>query len=82
MKVATTLVVLGVTGLALYAYAQLTSLSSKFVGWAISSSAGPDYPGGATPIYVRNWTVGLVWAAVGGVLLGIGVYRLLRYRKA
>jgi hypothetical protein len=82
MKVAKALIALGVIGLAAYGYAQLTSLSSRLVGWEIGL-VRPGHPGGgATPIYVRDWTVGLVGAIIGIILLGIGVYRLFRYRKA
>ena len=78
MKAAKALIGLGVIGLALYTYAQLTSIS---VVWCINSAFG-DSPGYATPIYVRDWTVGLVWAIIGIILLGFGVYRLFRCRKA
>jgi len=82
MRVAKALIAVGVMALAVYACAQSTSLSSRFVGYAIGSYAGPDSPGGATPIYVRDWTVGLAGAIIGVMLLGIGVYRLFRYRRA
>jgi len=81
MKVAKALIALGVIGFAVYACAQLTSLSSKLVGWGINLGTS-ESPGYATPIYVRDWTVGLVGAIIGIILLGIGVYRLFRYRKA
>jgi hypothetical protein len=82
MKAAMALIAMGVAGFAVYAYVQLTSLSSEFVGYAIGSSADPEFPGSATPIYVRDWTVGLAGAIIGIILLGIGVYRLRRYRKS
>jgi len=81
MKATITLIGVGVIGLAVYACAQLTSLSSRLVGWGINFRFG-ESPGYATPIYVRDWTVGLVGAIIGAVLLGIGAYRLFRYRKA
>jgi hypothetical protein len=75
------LVVLGVAGIAAYAYAQLTPLCYKVVGWAINTGFG-DIPSYASPVYERDWTVWLVWALIGAVLLGFGVHRLRRSGRA
>jgi hypothetical protein len=68
------LIVLGVAGIAAYAYAQLTPLCYKIVGWGMNMGHG--YPSYASPIYERDWTVWLVWAIIGAILVGIGVHRL------
>jgi hypothetical protein len=74
------LITFGVIGLVLYAYAQLTSISVVVVRDVhIYFMPYGEY---AAPRYVRDWTVGLVWGIIGAILLGIGVYRLRRYRRA
>jgi putative exporter of polyketide antibiotics len=71
VKAAITLITLGVIGLMAYAYDQLTTVTIVF-----------HIPGDATLGQERDWTIGLVWGIAGAILLGIGVYRLSRSRKA
>jgi hypothetical protein len=76
------LITFGVIGLVLYAYAQLTSISLVVVRDIHPHYFLYDYGGYAPPHYVRDWTVGLVWAMIGAILVGIGVHRLRRSGKA
>ena len=71
MKVAITFLVLGIAGIAQYIYFQFTPLAFNY-----------DVYQSDNLIHVtatRDWTVGLVGAVAGIVLLGLGVYR---YRKS
>jgi hypothetical protein len=79
-KLAIVLIVLGVAGIAAYVYAQLTSVSTRarLMPPGMSRFLTGDIP----PMYERDWTVWLVWAIIGAILLGFGVYRLRRFRKA
>jgi hypothetical protein len=74
------LITFGVIYLGLYAYAQLTSISVVVVRDIHIDLMGIGED--AAPRYVKDWTVGLVWGIIGAILLGIGVYRLRRYRRA
>jgi hypothetical protein len=72
MKVAITLLVLGLAGLAQYIYFQFTPLAYNY-----------DLYESGSMIHVtatRDWTIGLVGAILGAILLGVGIYRL-RHRK-
>jgi hypothetical protein len=90
MKVAKALIVVGVIGIAVYVYAQLTWARSEFVWYTgnivtvVPGYYSPPDVGLSGPfhVYVRDWTVGLAGAIIGAVLLGIGVRNLRRFRKA
>lgn len=72
MKVVITLLILGVAGVGQYVYFQLTPLAYNY---SVYESGGLVHV-----IATRNWTVGLMGAVIGMVLLGLGIYRY-RHRK-
>lgn len=82
MKGTIALIVLGVVGLAQYAYFQLFSnLAFNYeYELVIENVGGIDVPM-VHVITTRDWIVGLGGVVIGAILLGIGLYRLRR-RKA
>ena len=67
MKGAIALMILGVAGIGQYIYFQFTPLAYNY-----------DLSKSGNMIHVtatRDWTVGLIGAVIGAILLGIGIYR-------
>jgi hypothetical protein len=67
MKVAIALLILGIAGLAQYIYFQFTPLAYNYT---LHESGNL-----IQVIATRDWTVGLIGAVVGAILLGVGIYR-------
>ena len=79
MKAMVVLIVLGIIGLAQYAYFQFTPLAYKYETVIIGQA--PDGGNILSVIVTRDWLAGLGGAIIGAILLGIGIYRL-KHRKA
>ena len=67
MKVTIALLILGIAGLAQYIYFQFTPLAYNHTFY---ESGGLTYM-----TTTRDWTLGLIGAVVGAILLGVGIYR-------
>lgn len=77
MKRVIILIVLGVIGLAQYAYFQLfTKLAFNHEYELVIENVGGIEVPMVHVIVTRDWIVGLGGAIIGAILLGIGIYRL------
>jgi len=80
LKLGITLIILGCLGVAQYIYFQFTPLAFNYGGVVTEKIAGHDVV--TEIIWVRDWSVGIVGALIGAVILFFGVYRLMKTKKA
>jgi len=76
MKLGIALIVLGILGIAQYAYFQFTPLALNYAGVVTESIAGQDVV--TEILWTRDWTSGIVGVAMGVGLLIFGIFRLKR----
>ena len=79
MKLGIVPIVLGILGIAQYAYFQFTPLALDYAGVITERIAGQDVV--TEILWTRDWTLGIVGAAIGVGLLIFGIYRLRRAKR-
>jgi hypothetical protein len=80
MKLGITLIILGSLGVLQYIYFQCTPLALNYGGVVTEKIGGVDVV--TEIIWTRDWSVGIVGALIGAVILFFGVYRLMKTKKA